>query len=146
MNTQNENLYRKIEGMLYSYPKIKAEIENIKLDMEELNDNVIGISGASDNKIKPSTSTYAFSSNVENEVVNKDERMESLNRLLRSKERFIEKIDNSLEILSDDEQILVSLKYFKRQKLERVAEVLQRSVVTIVRKRKTIIVELMSIL
>lgn len=31
MNLQNDNLYKKVEGMLYSYTKTKAEIENIKI-------------------------------------------------------------------------------------------------------------------
>lgn len=149
MNTQNDNLYRKIEGMLYSYPKVKAEIENIKIDIEELND-VIGIKGASDNQIKPSTPTYAFNSNVENEVINRDEKLQentlNLQRLLRSKERFIKKIDNSLATLKDDEMKLVEFKYFKRYKLDYIAGVLDLSINTVVRRRKDIILELISIL
>ena len=135
--------------MLYSYPKVKAEIENIKIDIEELND-VIGIKGASDNQIKPSTPTYAFNSNVENEVINRDEKLQentlNLQRLLRSKERFIKKIDNSLATLKDDEMKLVEFKYFKRYKLDYIAGVLDLSINTVVRRRKDIILELISIL
>lgn len=148
MNIQSDNLYRKIEGMLYSYPKVKAEIENIKIDIEELND-VIGIRGASDNP-KGSTPTYAFNSSVENEVISREEhlpeKIQGLSRLLRSKERFIKKMDNSLNTLKEDEMKLIELKYFKRYKLEDIAELMDISKDGVVKRRKSIILEVIQIL
>ena len=112
----NDNLYRRIEGMLYIYPKVKAEIENIKIDIEELND-VLGIKGANNNQIKPSTATYSFNSNVENEVIDREESIPEktlhLQRTIRSKERFVRKVDVALGTLNDDNRKLIELKYFK---------------------------------
>jgi hypothetical protein len=140
-----DNSYSRVEGMLYSYPKVKAEIENIKLDIDELND-VLGIKGASNNQIKPSTATYSFNSNVENEVIDRDDKIQNLNRMLRSKERHIKKIDNGLSTLTPDELKLVEMKYFRREKIDRIADVMDRSTDTIVRRRKDIILELINIL
>lgn len=134
--------------MLYSYPKVKAEIENIKIDIEELNDSlsILGIKGASNNKIKPTSPTYAFNSNVENETIERDEKIKYLSSLLRSKERFIRKIENCLDTLTEEERKLVEMKYFKRNKLDRIAEILDVSTITIVRKRRDIILELIDVL
>lgn len=149
MNNQDRKYFcKKVEEMLYSYPKAKAEIENIKLDLEEMQD-IIGIKGTT-NDPKGSTPTYAFNSSVENEVINRDEklpeRIEGLNRVLRSKERFIQKIDNALESLDENEKTLVQLKYFKKYTIERVAELMNVSTSTIIRNRKDAMAELMSVL
>lgn len=149
MNLQNDNLYSKVEGMLYSYPKVKTEIENIKLDIEELND-IVGIKGGSNNYIKPTSPTNQFNSNVENEVIDRDENLPdkivNLNRILRSKERFIKKMDNVLGLLKDEERKLIEMKYFKRDTFEHMAEVFGMSKDGVVKRRKSIILELMDIL
>ena len=149
MNKQEYNkTYKKIEEMLYNYPKAKAEIENIKLDIEEMED-IVGIRGASDN-LKGSTPTYAFNSSVENEVINREEklpeRIEGLCRVLRSKERFIRKVDNALETLNENSKQLVQLKYFKKYTIERVAEVMDVSTSTVIRGKKEVVAELINIL
>lgn len=149
MNKQEYNkTYKKIEEMLYNYPKVKAEIENIKLDIEEMED-IVGIRGVSDN-LKGSTPTYAFNSSVENEVINREEklpeRIEGLCRVLRSKERFIRKVDNALETLNENSKQLVQLKYFKKYTIERVAEVMDVSTSTVIRGKKEVVAELINVL
>lgn len=142
------NAYKKIEEMLYNYPKAKAEIENIKLDIEEMQD-IVEIKGVRNNP-KGSTPTYAFNSSVENELINREEklteRIEGLCRLLRSKERFIQKIDNALDTLSENGQQLVKLKYFKKYTIERVAEIMDVSTSTVIRSRKEVVGELINVL
>ena len=124
MNKQEYNkTYKKIEEMLYNYPKAKAEIENIKLDIEEMED-IVGIRGASDNL----------------------KRIEGLCRVLRSKERFIRKVDNALETLNENSKQLVQLKYFKKYTIERVAEVMDVSTSTVIRGKKEVVAELINIL
>lgn len=149
MNVKDyKTISEKIEEMLYSYPRAKAEIENIKLDLEEIQD-IIGIRGSTDSP-KGSTPTYAFNSSVENEVINRDEklpeRIEGLNRVLRSKERFIQKVDNALETLNENGKTLIQLKYFKKYTIERVAEFMNVSTSTVIRSRKDVILELMNVL
>ena len=62
-----DNNYSMVEGILYNYPKLKVEIDNLKLDLEEANE-IMGIKGASGNE-KAGSSTNAFCSVVENEVL-----------------------------------------------------------------------------
>ncbi|MEG0501344.1 MAG: siderophore-interacting protein, partial [Cellulosilyticaceae bacterium] len=62
--------YSKVEGILYNFPKLKVEIDNLRLDLEDVNE-VVGIRGASGNE-KAGSSTHAFSSAVEDEVIARD--------------------------------------------------------------------------
>lgn len=62
-----DNNYSIVEGILYNYPKLKVEIDNLRLDLEEAKE-VLGITGASDNE-KAGSPTHAFSSVVENEIL-----------------------------------------------------------------------------
>ncbi|MDA3732370.1 sigma-70 family RNA polymerase sigma factor [Niameybacter massiliensis] len=149
MKGAKDNNYARVEGILYNYPKVKVEIENIKIDIEELND-VVGIKGAGNNKIKPSSATNAFNSNVENEVIDREEnlpdRINDMNRLLRNKERYIRKVDNALSLLKEDERKLVELIYFKRYTLEKAGEVFDITKDGMAKRRKPVILELINIL
>ena len=110
-----ENDYRKIEGLLFSYPKIQIEIKNLRIDIEEIKD-VIAIHGASDAP-RASTPTYAFNSSVENEVIQREEKLpEKISRIegmIRSKERQLQKIDNALLGLSKEDKEFIELRYWK---------------------------------
>ncbi len=111
-----ENDYRKIEGLLFSYPKIQIEIKNLRIDIEEIKD-VIAIHGASDAP-RASTPTYAFNSSVENEVIQREEKLpDRINRIenmIRSKERQLQKIDNVLLTLEKGDQEFIELRYWKK--------------------------------
>lgn len=110
-----KNKYRKIEGLLFSYPKIQIEIKNLRIDIEEIKD-VMAIHGASDAP-KASTPTYAFNSSVENEVIQREEKLpEKVSRIenmIRSKERQLQKVDNALLTLSKEDREFIELKYLK---------------------------------
>ena len=86
---ESDNNYSMVEGILYNYPKLKVEIANLKIDLEEAQE-IIGIRGASGNE-KAGSSTHAFSSVVENEVLEREKNLEKrINRLkglIQSKER-----------------------------------------------------------
>lgn len=146
-STKSDNKYRKIEALLYNYPKLKVEIQNLKIDIEEMQDDVIGIRGQSDNPA-PGSYTYAFTSSVESEAESRIEklpdRIAALERIIRSKERQLKKLDNLLSILTDEEYKLVELRYFKQYKLNRVSEILDVSLDTVVRKRRETIRKLIS--
>ena len=111
-----ENDYRKIEGLLFSYPKIQIEIKNLRIDIEEIKD-VIAIHGASDAP-RAGTPTYAFNSSVENEVIQREEKLpDRINRIenmIRSKERQLQKIDNVLLTLEKGDQEFIELRYWKK--------------------------------
>lgn len=75
-----DNNYSMVEGILYNYPKLKVEIDNLKLDLEEVQE-IMGIRGVSSNE-KARSSTNTFRSVVENEVLEREKNLErKINRL-----------------------------------------------------------------
>ncbi|MGL4736090.1 MAG: hypothetical protein ACRCW2_01430 [Cellulosilyticaceae bacterium] len=139
----NESYYSKVEGILYGFPKLKVEIDNLKLDLEEVNE-IVGIRGASPNE-KAGSTTYAFSSAVENEVIERDEKLEeklqAITRAIVGKERQAKKIENILATLTEEESMLIEMKYFKRYTVSRICEILDISSDTFTKRRKKIIVK-----
>ena len=138
-----DNNYSMVEGILYNYPKLKVEIDNLKLDLEEVQE-VVGIRGASGNE-KAGSSTNAFSSVVENEILerekNLEKRINALTSSIQSKERQLKKIENILSTLTEYEMRLIEMRYFKRYSVGRICEVLELSEDGFNKRRKNIIVK-----
>lgn len=138
-----DNNYSMVEGILYNYPKLKVEIDNLKLDLEEAQE-VVGIRGASGNE-KAGSSTNAFSSVVENEILEREKNLErkinKLTGLIQSKERQLKKIENVLSTLTEQELILIEMKYFKKYSINRICELLDITTATFIKRRKKIIVQ-----
>ena len=122
-----DNNYRSVEGILYNLPKLKVEIDNLKLDLEEANE-IMGIRGTSGNE-KAGSSTNAFSSVVENEVLEREKnlvkRIDVLTSSIQSKERQLKKIENILSTLTEYEMRLIEMRYFKRYSVGRICEILE---------------------
>lgn len=138
-----DNNYRKIEGILHTVPKLRIEIDNLKLDLEEI-EEIMGIHGQSGN-VAAGSSTYAFNSTVENEVIDRDETLQDkrkkINASISKAERKLKRIENNLRILSESEMLLVELKYFKNYTNARICDVLDISDSGLTKRRKRIIVE-----
>ena len=138
-----DSSYSKVEGILYGVPKLKVEIDNLRLDLEEVNE-VIGIRGVSPNE-KAGSSTYAFSSAVEDEVIQRDEKLGekviALTSAISRKEREVKKIENVLATLTEEEYMLIDMKYFKRHTVNRICEILDISGDTFTKRRRKIIVK-----
>ena len=138
-----DNNYSMVEGILYNYPKLKVEIDNLKIDLEEARE-IVGIRGASDNE-KAGSPTHAFSSVVESEVLDREKNLEKRikaieNSILR-KERQLKKIENVLGTLTEYELRLIEMRYFKRYSIGRICEVLELSEDGFSKRRKNIIVK-----
>ncbi len=136
-----DNNYRAVEGILYNLPKLRVEIENLKLRIEDAQE-VIGITGASGNE-KAGSSTNAFSSVVENEVLERERTLEKkiniMKKELNRKEREIKRVENVLNLLSEREMLIVELRYFKRYSVNRICELLDLTTPTFNRRRKEIV-------
>jgi DNA-directed RNA polymerase specialized sigma subunit len=120
-------LFPKIEGMLFNYTALINEIKNLELDIEELENDYRGCGSITyEEKTGP---TNAFNSSVENEITNKEKKVDNLKRLKRSKEIAVKKIDNALSVLEEREKKVVELRYFNNRKLGwfRIGEILQLS-------------------
>nr|WP_307895937.1 hypothetical protein [Clostridium botulinum] len=83
------NYYKKTENLLNDYIKIKSEIDNLQIEIEDIKLEYKGV-GAMSYEEK-STPTNAFNSNVENEIINKEKLLEKLNYKLNKKIRLIKK-------------------------------------------------------
>ena len=138
-----DNNYSTVEGILYNLPKLKVEIDNLKLDLEEAQE-VVGITGTSGNE-RAGSATYAFSSVVENEVIererNNERRIQGILRDLQKKEREFKRIENVLSMLTEQEMLLIEMKYFKRYSINRICELLDITTATFIKRRKKIIVQ-----
>ena len=130
--------------MLYNYKQFKVEIKNILLEIEDIENSYRGIGAMSyEEKSAP---TNKISSSVEQEVEQKEKRIEHLNRLISKKENIIKRIDNALEVLTERERKLIELRYFKNLTHFKVAEILEVDVSTIYRNKKEIINKLSSVM
>lgn len=108
----NEELFRKTDGVLFNYKTIKAEINNLELEIEELQEECDGVKGITYEE--RTGATNAFNSSVENEILKKEKEITKLLKEKASKERLIKKIDNALDILSEDEKEIIKLRCFDR--------------------------------
>lgn len=104
----------------------------------------MGIRGNSGNE-KAGSSTNAFSSVVEGEVLDREKNLEKRikaieNSILR-KERQLKKIENVLGALTEYEMRLIEMRYFKRYSVGRICEVLELSEDGFNKRRKNIIVK-----
>ena len=138
-----DNNYSVVEGILYNYPKLKVEIDNLRLDLEEARE-IVGLKGASDNE-KAGSPTHAFSSVVENEVLDREKNLEKRIKAIESsilkKERQLKKIENVLSTLTEYELRLIEMRYFKRYSVGRICGVLEISEDGFNKKRKDIILK-----
>lgn len=117
----NENLkYVKVEGMLYSMPKNKVKIKNLKLEVERVSNSYRGCGGFVFEE--RTSNTYKITSSVENEIIMKEEKIEALNRQIKSLEIEVAKIENALTILTETERNIVELQYFKQLRNKDVAQ------------------------
>ncbi len=121
---ENTDKYRKTDGILYNYRSIKAEVKNLELDIEELKADYDGCGAI--NYSEKSSPTYAFNSNVENEVILKEKKIKRLIREKESKERLIQKVDNALEALKDEKQVeIIKMKYFENKSFDYISDKLR---------------------
>lgn len=114
MNTNDE--FRRVEAMLYNYKNTLAEIKILKRDLEILENDYRG-TGAISYEEKTGK-TNAFSSEVENEVIKRAEKIQRLKNKIRLKEIEIEKIDAVLEALNENDEFLIKEYYMNNKQLK----------------------------
>lgn len=106
------NLYKNTETLLYSYKLMRAEIKNISLEIEELENEYQGCGGMSyEEKSAP---TNKFNSAVENEMIARRYKPEQLEKRKHKLEVQVKKIDNALEILTPREYDIITRIYFDK--------------------------------
>lgn len=112
--------YKQAEWLLYNYKKLKAEIKNIELEIENIKNTYVGASAIDPEQI--SNNTNKITSLVENEVLEKERKIERLELIKSKKENQVKKVDNALEILTEDDRKLIELRYFEKMPNWKVAQ------------------------
>ena len=105
----SKELFKKTERILYNYSMLKAEINNLGLEIEELENEYEGIGAISYEE--RSGNTYKISDSVANELIFKEKEVYRLNKMKRSKEILLSKINNALEVLDENERKVVHYRY-----------------------------------
>lgn len=121
---ENENLYKKTDGVLFNYKSIKAEIFNLELEIEELQEEYDGVKGMTYEE--KTGKTNAFNSATENEVMKKENEINKLLREKKNKERLISKIDNALDSLEEEEREIIKLRCIERKSWNKVGMITNR--------------------
>ena len=136
-----DSRFRKVERVLYDLPKLRVEVQNLRLDLEDAKE-VVGIRGASGNE-KAGSSTNAFSSVVESEVLQREKdlrnKITTITHELQRKERELQRIENALKLLTEKEMLIVEFRYFKDYPINRVCDLLDITPTTFNKRRKRIV-------
>ena len=141
----DDKLYRSVEGMLYNYRNLKAQIKNLELDIEEKLNDYDTLSAVQYDKDSISK-TNKFNSEVENKVIEIDSKeidkeIKFLQAKKRSKEIQVERIDNILSVLQEEERKLMELRYFNGMQFKDIADILLKSDLYLQQLRRKIIIE-----
>lgn len=118
----NKDLLKKTEGVLLNYKTIKAEINNLLLEIEDVEAEYKGVSELTYGE--KTGATNKVNSSVENEVLNKIKIVENLTREMESKKRLISKIDNAMATLEETEKRIIELRCFEGYNWNKVGMIL----------------------
>lgn len=136
--------FKVVEAMLYNYKNTVAEIKILKRNLEILENDYRGTGAISyDERTGP---TYKITSSVENEIVNRAEKIQRLKHKIRLKEIEIENIDDAIKILNEDQLTLVNERYFNKKTNKYVAAVLNVTEDTASRYKNIVINKLATLL
>ncbi|CAI3561107.1 hypothetical protein [Clostridium neonatale] len=96
------------------YKELKADVKELELQIEEIKEEIIGITA---NPSEEKTgSTNKFSSTVENQVVQIEKRTKELNYKINKKNREIERIENAISVLLDEEKEVINIVHIQKRK------------------------------
>ena len=136
--------YRAVEGILYNYNSIKIRIKNKEIDLDELENDYRGLTAQSYEE--HTQSTNKFNSDVENEVIKRDEKILKLRKEIKLMKNQILKIDNAMEGLKSYEKTLIELKYFDNKRHTDIADELGFEVDSITKIKSRVIKKLIPLL
>ncbi|EJO5347156.1 DUF722 domain-containing protein [Clostridium botulinum] len=128
---------RKIEKVLYSYKDKKYLIHDYNIQIEMIKNDLGDIRGISYEE--KSTPTNKFNSSVENEVVKKDKIIYEIENEKQHLQLHVNRIDNMLKILSDEEREIIELRYFEKLKFNQIADRLDRNEIALISKNTNIL-------
>lgn len=102
------------------YRELKADIKDIEIRLSELEEELLGISGQG---LEERTGkTYKITSSVEQQVERLIEKQEEYLKSKAAKEREIQRIDNAMTILLDEEKEIIQVIHIEGKKYWRLEQ------------------------
>ena len=98
-----------VKDKIKRYKELKADIKYRELKLEEIEENIIGITAMpSGEKTGP---TYKVTSQTEIQAIKYSEDTSEIRKEIRELKREVQKIDNAMSILNDKEREIIQAKY-----------------------------------
>lgn len=107
------------------YKEILTDIGDIDIRIQELEEEILGISGQGTEE--RTGKTYKITSSVEQQAEKLMERKEELYREQAAKKRELKRIDNALTILTDEERDIIQIIHIEHKKYYIVQDKLKLS-------------------
>ena len=102
------------------YKELKADIRDIEIRLQELEEEMLGISGQG--MEERTGKTYKITSSVEQQAEKFMEKKEELLKIKLMKEREIKRIDNAMTVLLDEEREIIQEAHIEHKKYWRLEE------------------------
>lgn len=112
------NYYKATEKFLYNYNSLKASIENMKQEIEEI--DYLEISAVNYEK-EPTSETYTFHSITEEAAIYTADKKSLLEQRIKITEGRIDRIDRAIEALNDTERQIITDRYINGRQWWEVA-------------------------
>lgn len=116
----NNTVYR-----IRKYKELKADIQEIDIRVQELEEEILGVSGQGTEE--RTGKTYKITSSVEQQAEKLMEKKEELYRQQAVKKRELKRIDNALTMLNDEEKEIIQIVLIERKKYWRLEQKLNLS-------------------
>jgi len=116
----NNTVYR-----IRKYKELKADIQEIDIKVQELEEEILGVSGQGTEE--RTGKTYKITSSVEQQAEKLMEKKEELYKEQAIKNRELKRIDNALTMLNDEEKEIIQIVLIDRKKYWRLEQKLNLS-------------------
>lgn len=111
----DKTLFKKTEAILYDYNNLALKIDLLKAEIKDIEETYQGC-GAIGYEER-TQATNKFNSSVENEILEKENRLTVLRYDLRNKVILKRRIDGAIQNLKDEERKLIELRYINKRSL-----------------------------
>lgn len=141
---ESMNVYQKTEKILRNYPKLKTVIKDKQKQIKQL--RLYGIPKKSKDIVNYGAATNA-SPDLKLMEEQVEERVTDIRYSIRKTQKYIDVIDNALNIIYDDPYYeVVTLYYFKDKPIDIIAEHIEKDASTVARNKKRLVNNLSLIL
>lgn len=120
----NNTVYE-VRNRIKGYKNLIADIKEIDIKVQELDEDLLGVSGQGTEE--RTGKTYKITSSVEQQAEKLMEKKEELYRQQAAKKRELNRIDNGLSVLTDEQKTIIEYALIERKKYWTIQEKLNLS-------------------